>query len=50
MSNKSRLCMYASGELCVVKPKEWYNSLLSGVLVAVHNPKDEDNDDGDLVP
>ena len=40
--------MYASGDLYVVKWKEWYNNLLSGVPAAVHKPQDED--DGGLIP
>ena len=41
--------MYASGDVYVVRWKEWNSSLLSGVLVALHNPKDEEDDGGDLI-
>ena len=41
--------MYASRDLYVVKWKEWFSTLLNGVLVAVHKPQDEDDIDGDLV-
>ena len=37
-------------DLYLVKWKEWYSSLSSGVLLAVHNPQDEKDDDGDLIP
>ena len=42
--------MFAGGDLYVVKWREWYSSLLSGVPVAVYKPQDEDDDDGDLIP
>ena len=41
--------MYVNGDLYVVKWREWYSSLLSGVPVAVHKPQDEDDNDGDLI-
>ena len=42
--------MYASGNLYVVKWREWYKCLLSCVPVTVHKPKDGDDDDEDLIP
>ena len=41
--------IYAGGDLYLVKWREWYSSLLSGVPVAVHKPQDKDDDDGDLI-
>ena len=47
---KAELKDYAGGNLYVVKWRQRYSSLLSGVPVAVHKPHDKDDDDGDLIP
>ena len=42
--------MYASRDLYVVKWTKWCGCLLSGVFQAVHKPRHDDDDDGDLIP
>ena len=42
--------MYRSGYLYVVMWKEWYNSLLNGVPLAMHKPQEEEEDGDKPLP